>query len=188
MWVLKLKLLLFLFGFSKQTNVFIQTDEKIEKQTVTLYCNVSFNDEEFITRMQWIEGEYPLRASNLEYLISPTIKRLDIASFLKFPKDEVCGGKMYKCEASTKNSSYNKTLYVDKCPSTELPIIIYWPNSYILKYWVKTLVVEEGSNVILKCVYDEQKFEGNKIWYKGNKIINFELVSLNLIIFFLSKI
>jgi len=177
MWVLKLFYLLFIFSIS---NGFIQTDEKIEKQTVTLWCNVSFNDLEFITRIQWIQGDYQLRAINLEYINSLTTKRMDIASFLKFPKDEVCGNKLYKCQASTKNKTYNANMYVDQCPLTELPVIIYWPDPYILKYWVKTLVVEEGSNIILKCVYDDYKFEKNKIWYKGNETINFdERVSLN---------
>ena len=180
MWILKFSLLLFLFGFSKQENISIQTHKNVENQTVTLWCNVSFNDQEFTSRMQWIEGEYPLRASNLEYLNSSTIKRVDMASFLKFPKDEVCGGKMYKCVASTKNNSYDKTIYVDKCPSTELPVIIYWPNSFILKYWVKTLVVEEGSNIMLRCIYHDHRFDGNNIWYKGNETINFdERISLN---------
>ena len=102
MWILKLNLLLFLFGFSKQENIFIQTDKKIEKQTVTLWCNVSFNDQEFVTRVQWIEGDNALRANNLEYLNSP--KRVDVASFLKFPKDELCGGKNYTCMILTKNT------------------------------------------------------------------------------------
>lgn len=45
---------------------------------------------------------------------------------------------------------------------------------------MKTLVVEESSNIILKYVYDEQKFVGNTTWYKGNKTINIdERVSLN---------
>jgi len=95
---------------------------------------VSFTDQEFVTRVQWVEGGSPLRAINLEYINALTTKRIDIASFLKFPKDEVCGDKIYKCEASTKNSFYNKAIYVDKCPSTELPVIIYWPNLNILKY------------------------------------------------------
>ena len=61
-----------------------------------------------------------------------------------------------------------------------MPVVIYWPNSYVLKYWVKTLVVEEGSNTIFKCVYDNHKFETNKIWYKGNEELNFdERVTLN---------
>ena len=88
----------------------------------------------------------------------------------------------------TKNTSvsdrpnfYYKTTYVEKCPSTELPIIIYWPNPYLLKYWVRTLVVEEGSNIILRCVFDEHKVVGNKLWYKGNETINFnERVRLKL--------
>ena len=58
MWILKLNLLLFLFAFSKQENIFIQTDEIVEKQTVTLWCNVSFNGQELVTRVQWIEGDY----------------------------------------------------------------------------------------------------------------------------------
>lgn len=70
---------MFLFGFSKLENIFIKTDKKIEKQTVTLWCNVSFNDQEFMSGVQWIEREHPLRASNLEYLNSSTIKRINIA-------------------------------------------------------------------------------------------------------------
>ena len=172
MWILKLNLLLFLFRFSKLEDVFIQTDKKVEEHTVILWCNLSFTDQEFVTRVQWIEGDYALKATNLEYLSSP--KRVDMASFLKFPKDELCGGKMYTCKVFTKNSLHNKPMYVDKCPSTELPVIIYWPNPYVLKYWVRTLVVEEGSNIILRCVFDEHKFVGNKLWYKGNKTINFD--------------
>ena len=48
---------------------------------------------------------------NVPYLKSFTIKRIDMASFLKFPKYEFCGEKTYECEASTKNNSYNKTLF-----------------------------------------------------------------------------
>jgi hypothetical protein len=134
MWILKLNLLLFLFGFSRQENLFIRTDKKIEKQTVTLWCNVSFNDQEFVGRVQWIEGEYPLRASNLEYLNSSTVKRIDMASFLKFPKDEFYGNNTYRCEASTKDFIHSNIINLERCPSTELSVIIYWPNSYILEY------------------------------------------------------
>ena len=39
---------------------------------------------------------------------------------------------------------------------------------------MKTLVAEEGSNIILKCVYDEQQFPDYKTWYKGeNEMIKF---------------
>ena len=189
MWVLKLNLLLVFFSFSKQDttflskvserhNIFIQTNKYVEKQIVTLWCNVSFNDQEFVSRVQWIEEKYPLRASNLEYLNFSTIKRIDVASFLRFPKDELCGRMNYTCKVWTKNRTYNESIYIDKCPSTELPVIIYWPNSYILEYWVKTLVVEEGSNIILKCVFYD--LEWSEYWYKGNNTINFdERVSLN---------
>lgn len=49
MWILKLNLLLIFFSFLKQEdtgNIFIQTGKKIEKQTFTLWCNVSFTDQE----------------------------------------------------------------------------------------------------------------------------------------------
>lgn len=38
---------------------------------------------------------------------------------------------------------------------------------------MKTVVVEEGSNIILKYVY-EFKFVGIKLWYKRNKTIKFD--------------
>ena len=72
MWFLKLyKHLLFLFSFSRQLRyvhiiVFIQIDRNVEKQTTYYFMvytyNVSFNDQEFVTRFGtiWIEGEYPL--------------------------------------------------------------------------------------------------------------------------------
>ena len=63
----------------------------IKRSSVTLWYNVSFNNQEFITRIQWIQGQYPFRATNLEYINPLTTKRIDIASFLKFSKDEVCG-------------------------------------------------------------------------------------------------
>lgn len=111
-----------------------------------------------------IRGHYPLRVTNLEYINPLISKRKDVASFLKFPKYEECRGKMYESKISTKNNFYNKTVYMNKCSSIELPIIIYWPNLFILKYWVKTLIVEEGPNIILKCVYGNYKFAGNKLW------------------------
>jgi len=59
--------------------------------------------------------------------------------------DEKC---TYECEATTKSSSI-KTIYVDKCPSNELYLLLYTGLIHIiLKYWLKTLVAEEGSNVI----------------------------------------
>ena len=86
MWVLKLNLLVF-FSFSKQDNIFIQTDKIVEKKTVTLWCNVSFNDQEFISRMQWIQGEYIFGATNLEYINPLTTKRIDrYCLFSKIPK------------------------------------------------------------------------------------------------------
>jgi hypothetical protein len=67
----------------------------VEKQTVTLWCNVSFNDQELVTQVQWIEGNYLFKPAHLGYLNSFTPKRIDVVLFLKFPKDEECGGKMY---------------------------------------------------------------------------------------------
>jgi len=186
MWVLKFNLLLVFFSFSKQDNIFIQTDKNVEKQTVPLWCNVSFNDQELVTQVQWIEGNYLFKPTHLGYLNSFTPKRIDVASFLKLPKDKECGGKMYKCEIHTGYSDsrkLNRTIYVDKCPpNDDLFIIRYFPDPYVLKYWVKTLVAEEGSNIILKCVYDEQQFPDYKTWYKGeNEMIKFsERVHLNL--------
>ena len=66
----------------------------------------------------------------------------------------------------------DKTIYVDKCPPNDDFIIKYFPDPYVLKYWVKTLVAEEGSNIILKCVYDEQQFPDYKTWYKGENELN----------------
>ena len=197
MWVLKFNLLLVFFSFSKQDtttllsnvserhNIFIQTDQNVEKHTVTLWCNVSFNDQELVTQVQWIEGNYLFKPTHLGYLNSFTPKRIDVASFLKLPKDKECGGKMYKCEIHTgysDSSKLNRTIYVDKCPpNDDLFIIRYFPDPYVLKYWVKTLVAEEGSNIILKCVYDEQQFPDYKTWYKSeNEMMKFnERVHLN---------
>ena len=53
-----------LSNVSEKHNIFIKTDKKMEKQTLTLWCNRSFNDQEFITRIQWIQEDYPLRATN----------------------------------------------------------------------------------------------------------------------------
>ena len=43
-------------------------------------------------------------------------------------------------------------------------------------------MAEEGTNIILKCVYDEQQFPDYKTWYKGeNEMVKFnERVHLNL--------
>lgn len=191
MWLLKLNLLLLLLSFSKQetennnNTIFIQTSKNIDKQTVTLWCNVSFNDQELLTQVQWIESNYLFKPDHVAYLNSFSPKRVDIASFLKFPKDEECGGKMYTCKIHKGYFVFkklNRSIYVDKCPpNNDLPIIRYFPDPYVLKYWVKTLVVEEGTNIILKCVYDEQQFPNYKTWYKGeNEMVKFnEQVHLN---------
>ena len=121
MWVLKLNLLLVFFSFSKQDSIFIKTDKNVEKQTVTLWCNVSFNDQEWVTQVQWIESNYLFTPAHLGYLNSFKPKRVDVASFLKLPKDRECGGKLYTCEIHTGDSDskrLNRTIYVDKCPPT----------------------------------------------------------------------
>ena len=56
---------------------------------------------------------------------------------------------------------------------------------YVLKYWVKTSLVEEGTNIFLKRVHDEQQFPDNKTWYKGeNEMIKLVNESVSTLIMF----
>ena len=65
-----------------------------------------------------------------------------------------------------------KTMYV--CGQMSFNgITYYFPHPfYISKYRVKTLVVQEGFDVILRYVHGELKFLGNTLWYKGKETIN----------------
>ena len=72
-----MRFLKFLFSFSRQ-----DTNNNVQNQNVTLWCNESFNNQELMTRVQWIEGGYSLRATNLEFLK----EYLDVVSFLETPQ------------------------------------------------------------------------------------------------------
>ena len=167
-WFLKINTLFFLFALSKQADdLFLRVQQRINNDEITLFCNVTFSEQEFVYRLEWFKDTDILNVDNFEYLNSISKKKIEVVSYLKIKKNENSKGR-YLCRIQTKKlgdfiiNVYDRTIPVLESYELGNEINNQIPYS---KTWIKLLMETEGSDIKIPCVYDPYKFQKNNKWY-----------------------